>query len=45
MWTSQGESEESAFEKWLWCGDERDVADVWVRGRRVGGVDEKLEHA
>ena len=38
MWVSEGESEKSVFEKWLWCGDDRDVADVWVRGRKVGGV-------
>ncbi|EIW68517.1 hypothetical protein TREMEDRAFT_21899, partial [Tremella mesenterica DSM 1558] len=23
------------FEKWLWTGDDRDIAGVWVRGRKV----------
>jgi guanine deaminase len=26
------------FEKWVWGGDDRDLRDVWVRGRRVGGA-------
>ncbi len=25
------------FERFLFVGDDRDIADVWVRGRRVGG--------
>ena len=23
------------WEKWIWTGDDRDLASVWVRGRRV----------
>lgn len=26
---------ERTFEKWVWGGDDRDIAGVWVRGRRV----------
>ncbi len=28
---------ESTFEQWLFTGDDRDIRDVWVRGRRVAG--------
>jgi guanine deaminase len=28
-----------AFEKWVWAGDDRNLARVWVRGREVGGKD------
>ncbi|RSH90044.1 hypothetical protein EHS25_001377 [Saitozyma podzolica] len=38
MWTDDRDSPEEVFEKWLFTGDDRDVADVWVRGRRVGGA-------
>jgi guanine deaminase len=38
MWEKEGEATERVFERWLWCGDDRDIADVWVRGRRVGGA-------
>lgn len=34
----EGVEVEKIFERWIWGGDDRDVADVWVRGRRVGGV-------
>jgi guanine deaminase len=26
-----------SFERWIWAGDDRDLKDVWVRGRRVAG--------
>jgi guanine deaminase len=38
MWVEQGEALASVFEKWLFTGDDRDLTDVWVRGRRVGGA-------
>jgi guanine deaminase len=38
MWTDDKDTPEEVFEKWLFTGDDRDVADVWVRGRRVGGA-------
>jgi guanine deaminase len=28
---------EGVFEKWLFTSDDRDIRDVWVRGRRVAG--------
>ncbi|ORY24134.1 hypothetical protein BCR39DRAFT_472609 [Naematelia encephala] len=37
LWAQKGDSEERLFERWIWGGDDRDVADVWVRGRRVAG--------
>ncbi len=37
MWTSKEDDTRRLFEKWVLCGDDRDLADVWVRGRRVGG--------
>lgn len=27
----------ATFEQWLFTGDDRDIRDVWVRGRRVAG--------
>lgn len=38
MWVEDGEATESIFEKWLFTGDDRDIAAVWVQGRRVAGV-------
>lgn len=40
MWTSREDNANVGrlFEKWILCGDDRDLADVWVRGRRVGGA-------
>ena len=38
MWTFGGEGVEKSFQRWVWCGDDRDVADVWVRGKKVGGA-------
>jgi guanine deaminase len=29
------------FERFLFVSDDRDIADVWVRGRRVAGYDTK----
>jgi len=39
MWTDENEGVESMFEKWLFTGDDRDIASVWVRGRRVAGAE------
>jgi cytosine/adenosine deaminase-related metal-dependent hydrolase len=30
MWTDDKDTPEEVFEKWLFTGDDRDVADVWV---------------
>jgi guanine deaminase len=38
MWTDGRDTVGEVFEKWLFCGDDRDLADVWVRGRRVAGA-------
>ena len=35
MWNGQGEAWEKTFERWVWCGDDRDIASVWVRGKKV----------
>ncbi|KAL7420713.1 hypothetical protein Q5752_004664 [Cryptotrichosporon argae] len=35
MWIEPGEAVERVFEKWLFTGDDRDVAAVWVDGRKV----------
>ncbi|TXT04306.1 hypothetical protein VHUM_04193 [Vanrija humicola] len=37
MWVDDGEGVQSVFEKWLFTGDDRDIASVWVKGRRVAG--------
>lgn len=34
-WPKVGESLQERFEKWIWTGDDRDIAEVWVRGRKV----------
>lgn len=38
LWVLPGEKVEERFGRWLWCGDDRDIRDVYVRGRRVGGA-------
>jgi len=38
LWVKEGEGVEERFNRWLWSGDDRDIKDVYVRGRRVGGV-------
>ncbi|KAL7413073.1 hypothetical protein BDY24DRAFT_362697 [Mrakia frigida] len=30
---------EGGFEQWIWTGDDRNIAKVWVQGRLVGGKD------
>ena len=37
MWNEPGEEWVKTFERWIWCGDDRDIQSVWVRGRRVVG--------
>lgn len=37
MWNAPGEAWEKTFERWVWCGDDRDIQAVWVRGRKVVG--------
>ena len=37
-WLRQGEKLQDRFSKWVWCGDDRDIKEVYVRGRKVGGV-------
>jgi guanine deaminase len=38
LWTgSKDEGVRLRFERWVWGGDDRDLADVWVRGKRVAG--------
>lgn len=37
MWNGPGEDWEQTFERWVWCGDDRDIACVWVRGWKVVG--------
>jgi guanine deaminase len=39
MWVAEGEATEKVFEKWLFTGDDRDIAGVWVAGKRVAGVE------
>lgn len=34
---NRGRRWERTFETWLWSGDDRDIAGIWVRGRRVVG--------
>lgn len=36
-WVKEGDTVKERFEKWLFTGDDRDLKDVWVRGKRVGG--------
>jgi guanine deaminase len=38
MWVDKGEAAEAVFEKWLFTGDDRDIAAVWVAGRKVAGA-------
>ena len=38
IWVKEGEPVEERFNRWLWSGDDRDIKDVYVRGRRVGGI-------
>lgn len=33
---------EALLEKYFFCGDDRNVRRVWVRGRTVGGAESKL---
>ncbi|KAL1407958.1 hypothetical protein Q8F55_004755 [Vanrija albida] len=40
MWVDDGEAVGSVFEKWLFTGDDRDIAAVWVQGRRVAGSEQ-----
>jgi guanine deaminase len=37
----EGDSLRRLFEKYIMTGDDRNVANVYVRGRRVAGTDEK----
>lgn len=37
MWNEPREAWEKTFERWVWCGDDRDIQSVWVRGRKVVG--------
>ena len=38
MWVGRDEPVKKRFERWFWCGDDRDLAEVYVRGKQVGGV-------
>lgn len=41
MWVPMDDTSRSrqsvrdVWEKWVWTGDDRDIAGVWVKGRRV----------
>ncbi|KAK0559331.1 hypothetical protein OC844_004483 [Tilletia horrida] len=37
MWREDDDTLLDVFEKWLFCGDDREIASVFVRGRVVGG--------
>lgn len=37
IWYDDAESLESMFERFMTNGDERNVQEVWVKGRKVGG--------
>ncbi|CAD6953715.1 unnamed protein product [Tilletia controversa] len=37
MWREEGDTLSDVFERWLFCGDDREIASVFVRGRQVGG--------
>lgn len=37
-WVKRGDKIQDRFSKWLWCGDDRDIKEVYVRGRKVGGA-------
>lgn len=37
-WPKPGEKLPDRFSKWLWAGDDRDIREVFVRGRIVGGT-------
>jgi guanine deaminase len=37
VWVHKGEKVEDRFAKWIWAGDDRDIREVYVRGRLVGG--------
>ncbi|CAO1618991.1 unnamed protein product [Jaminaea pallidilutea] len=38
-YVEEGESLEALVEKFLFTGDDRNIANVWVRSRLIGGVD------
>lgn len=38
MWAQCGDDTATLFEKWLFAGDDRDIAAVWVAGQRVAGT-------
>jgi len=38
LWVMPDEKVADRFGRWLWCGDDRDIREVYVRGRRVGGA-------
>ena len=38
MWVRKGEPVRSRFERWFWSADDRDISEVYVRGRKVGGA-------
>ncbi|KAE8250921.1 hypothetical protein A4X13_0g4253 [Tilletia indica] len=37
FWREEDDSLLDLFERWLFCGDDREIASVFVRGRIVGG--------
>lgn len=39
IWVQEQDTVEQIFQKWLFNGDDRDIAAVWVRGRRVAGAE------
>ncbi|KAL9936660.1 hypothetical protein V8E36_004728 [Tilletia maclaganii] len=38
MWREDDDTLLDVFEKWLFCGDDREISSVFVRGRVVGGI-------
>ena len=38
-WMGEGEKIENRFQRWFWSGDDRDIYEVYVRGRKVSGVE------
>lgn len=42
IWYDGKDGPESLLERFFFCGDDRNIRRVWVRGRLVGGTDHRL---